>query len=362
MAKRRRKKPNGSGSIIKLSGNRAKPYLARSPMTEVAPNVFKRISLGTFATVREAEQALFGWEELYNKKMEKNYSLDDVYNFWIDEVEKYDKVSPKTIENYKIAYRRYDGLKDRYIKDLNIDVLQPFFDGLVNNRNGEDLAYSSKKYILTVLSLIFEYAIKHDIIEKDYTKFVILTSKKDKRYYGTFSSSDINLMFSFVGKGIHVEEALIMIYTALRPAEFFNMSVDNVDIDKRLAYGLGVKTKKGKARITPLSLKIIDIVKSLYDEALKNDRKYLFFTEFDNKMSVSNYSKKYFPNMLKSLGIYRDNLKPYSCRHTGADLMRLKGVDAETQTEIMGHESYSTTADNYHSIQEDILLNDVDSL
>lgn len=64
---------------------------------------------------------------------------------------------------------------------------------------------------------------------------------------------------------------------------------------------------------------------------------------------------------MKKLEIKKDNLRPYSCRHTFADLMRKCNIDDETQAELMGHEDFSTTANNYHSMQVDLLLKAVDS-
>ena len=363
MAKEKKRKPknsNGQGSVSKLSGKRAKPYWARSPRVEIEPNVYKRHSLGTFATMREANNALSDWEEIHRKKTEKIFTLKEIYDQWIDEVKKYNKISAKTIKNYEIAFNRFESLNDISIRDLDLKTLQDFFDGLINIRNGEDLSLAAKKTILLTLRQILTYALKHDYIEKNYADFIIITSEKDKIVYNNFSDEEIKLLFKNVGKGIHVEEALIMCYTGMRPQELFNMTVFNTDLDKRLITDVGVKTVKGQNRVIPISKKIFDVVKSVFDNAIQDSRTYLFTTNFGNQMTVDNFSKRYFKDMLKALEIKKDNLKPYSCRHTFADLMRKKGIDTETQAELMGHEDFSTTANNYHSVQVDLLLKAVD--
>lgn len=57
------RKPNGYGSIVKLSGKRRKPFLVRAAAVEVYNSdtgtvTIERPQIGTFATPRKADMAL----------------------------------------------------------------------------------------------------------------------------------------------------------------------------------------------------------------------------------------------------------------------------------------------------------------
>ena len=65
------KNSNGSGSICKLKGKRRKPWYVRATIEFSADGKQIRKSIGTFATKREAQEALYNYNKnplLYSKK------------------------------------------------------------------------------------------------------------------------------------------------------------------------------------------------------------------------------------------------------------------------------------------------------
>lgn len=358
MAKRRRKKPNGSGSITKLKGNRAKPYHARSPMIEVAPGEFKRISLGTFKTVREAEQALANWEELYTKKTEKKYTLKEVYDLAIKEYMELEKVEEKSLNNYEACFKRLKSLYDINIADLSVNDFQEVFNNMVNLKTGEPLRKTSKDKTKSVLSVVYKYALKNRFVDFDCSQYVMSLSSVDKKEVKPVLEEDIQKLFEFVDYVPYVDAIIVLLYTGMRPSELFNCTIDNTDLVKRCFKGVGAKTEKGKARIIPIPIRILPIVERMYTRA----NKYLVETVTGGKMTADNFNKKYFKQALESCGISVDGLTPYSCRHSFADMLRRKNVSVEDRIDLMGHVDHNTTIDNYYSMQFDLLLNVVDKL
>lgn len=69
------KNSNGGGSISKLKGKRRKPWVVRFTTGYSSDGKQIRKSIGTFATKREAQEALYNYNKnplLYSKKTFKN--------------------------------------------------------------------------------------------------------------------------------------------------------------------------------------------------------------------------------------------------------------------------------------------------
>jgi integrase len=77
-------------------------------------------------------------------------------------------------------------------------------------------------------------------------------------------------------------------------------------------------------------------------------------------MSDNMYRKKIYYPALDSLKI--DRRPPHTCRHTFATLMSRAGVDHQYIQRIMGHSSYSFTADNYSHPQIKELKNAISKI
>lgn len=81
------RKPNGYGSITKLSGKRRKPYLVRAAAVEVyhadtGEITLERPQIGTFATRREADIALAHYNhDPYDLSTEK-LTFADVFQLY----------------------------------------------------------------------------------------------------------------------------------------------------------------------------------------------------------------------------------------------------------------------------------------
>ena len=76
--KRRTRKINGAGSITKLAGNRAKPWMVR------VPGIIKRPVLGYFKTSDEAEIALAKYKISPFNVDVKNTTLDELWEMWYE--------------------------------------------------------------------------------------------------------------------------------------------------------------------------------------------------------------------------------------------------------------------------------------
>jgi integrase len=125
---------------------------------------------------------------------------------------------------------------------------------------------------------------------------------------------------------------LILIYTGLRPAELLQITNSRLDLENKVLIA-GIKTEKGIDREIPLCDKIIPLL-----ENIKIDFNYNIF--------YKSYKKAFARTSIRFL-------PPHCCRHTTATALVLAGVETKIITDILGHKSFSVTADNYVHIPLD---------
>lgn len=126
----------------------------------------------------------------------------------------------------------------------------------------------------------------------------------------------------------------------MRISELLNLTKFDVDIKKRIITG-GVKTDAGKNRAIPINPKVYKYIKKWYNKG----NNYLIFNAKGEKMTAKNYREdRYYP-VLEKLGIRK--LTPHCTRHTFASLMAKAGANTKAIQEIIGHEDYAFTANEY---------------
>ena len=117
--------PNGYGSVIKLSGNRRKPYCARvtTGWTDDGKQICKPV--GYYSSASEANIALAD----YNKNpfsLESNVTFAQAYRKW--SVSKFSNVSKSSVVGYKAAYKKITPLHDMRMVDIKKNHMQHYFD------------------------------------------------------------------------------------------------------------------------------------------------------------------------------------------------------------------------------------------
>lgn len=85
MKQKRRKRVNGTGSIVKLSGNRSRPYRVLAPGKRVDGRI-EQITIGYTKTYIEAEKLLAMTTRGYTEDISDwyNITVEDLYAIYID--------------------------------------------------------------------------------------------------------------------------------------------------------------------------------------------------------------------------------------------------------------------------------------
>lgn len=248
--KRKRKDlrfPNSYGGIVYLGGRRRKPYAVRITEKWTDDKKQKYRYLGYFEKRVDALQCLVE----YNKNP---YDLDarqitffEVYEKWAEK--HYEKVSKLSVRNYRSQIKKFEPLYNKPFYDLNANHYQEIID-----QSPKSVAHSLK----SMLASIYMFAIKREIVDKDYSKAIDLpiVERKEKTI---FTNDEINLLWKQEGE-IYADMLLILLYSGMRITELLEMRSENVNIDERYMRG-GIKTKAGIDRVIPIHKKIEPIIK-----------------------------------------------------------------------------------------------------
>ena len=315
------KRANGMGSVYKLSGRRKRPWVASR----------SRVIIGYYETKTAALEAL---ERTQGKPLNERYNLtfSEVYEEW--KLEKFRDLTVKGVEQYENAYRHCVPLYDRKFRTIRVADCQAIIDTMAE----AGLSHSSANKVKQLIGQMSKWAIREDIITKNPAPYLKLPENTagEKEI---FAPEEIETLWTNSGD-ITVQLILILIYSGMRIGELFTMERDHVDLEAGYMIG-GSKTEAGKDRVIPINQKIKPFVQRLYDVS-------------DGPLLIDGYAgphtvnafrqKKYYP-ALDRLGIPRRT--PHACRHTFASMMVSAGVRPEVLQKILGHASYTTTADVY---------------
>lgn len=337
--------PNGFGSVYKLSGRRRRPWVARvttgwtTVVRKRGKNKGKEMpkqlyqTIGYFETSQEALDALV-LHRISPVSPKQNMTLAEVYKEWSEG--KYKNISRYTESNYKTAWTYIKPLERSKFRELRTAHWQSIIDRAAEEGKGK----SALKKIKTVAMQLNTYAMRNDIVHKNYAEFITIPkfAKKEK---DRFSDLEVKKIEDAAAKGVPwVDTVLILIYTGMRISEMLRLTRFSVDLERQLITG-GIKTDAGKDRIVPIHPKIATYIKKWYERG--GDA--LICRENGSKMSADYYRKNYYYKALKAAGVRR--LVPHACRHTFGSMAAEAGVEPIYIQLMIGHADYAFTANEY---------------
>ncbi|MPM30386.1 Tyrosine recombinase XerC [bioreactor metagenome] len=326
-----KKRPNGTGCIYKLGGNRVKPWGIKKNGT----------FLGAYSTKAMAIETL---EKLQKKPVSEayNFTLEEVRELW--KKEHYPVLSEKGRESYDLAWSLFEPIKENKMRDIRTEDVQKLVDVQVSKGRSR----SQCEKIRGLYSQLCKVAMREDILDKNYALFLRLPkSKRPDRL--VFTEKEIKMLKVDAKTNDTSKIILMLIYTGFRINELLQLPKAGVNLEKGIFTG-GEKTEAGKNRVVPIHPEILAYVQEFMREA-KED---LFLSGYAGNKDDHNFrSREYYPT-LERLGIRSEDrpMKPHTCRYTFATRGAKSGVSQEALQKLMGHAKYDTTTDFY--IQDDV--------
>ena len=334
--------PNGFGSVHYLGKGRRKPYRARITVGwKDGKQVYQTI--GYAATRREGLQMLAEYHNSpYNLERDK-ITFENIFNKWCEAKES--KLDPKNFKGYRMAYNLCSPIHNAKFSDLRKPQLQKMMDDI-------NKSTPTKAKVKTLLRQMYELAMDMDIVSKDYSQGLDLTTEVESNERVPFSPEEIEKLWKLSETDEFARVILILIYTGVRINELLNLKIENVHLEERYMIG-GSKTKAGKDRIIPIADKIHPFISELYDE----NNKVLLVSTRSEGMSYHSFHRRWTPFMEKH------NFKHliHDTRVTFASLAHAAGVNELNLKRLLGHSDGNVT---HHYIKTDVqlLLDEVNKL
>lgn len=347
--RKKAKRPSGSGSVVKLSGTRKKPFEAR-----VRQNG-KQISIGTYATRTEA---LYALENVNLNGISNIYSatIEDVYNMLL--TQKQEKVSDSAMTIYATSYAHFAPIKSMKMRDLRTAHIQAVIDEAYKS----GLSYSTIKKLQSLASMMCQIAMANDLIDKNYAQLVNIPLSAPKSDKPSFTTDQLEQLWQLSETDSTAAIILALCYNGLRINEFLDIKKEHVDLDKRLIYAPGSKTEAGKDRIIVIPQDLVPI----YKRMIESPGDYLCASPKGQRWDAKNFRNREFYPFLDKYAMNPDGkLSPHSCRHTYALLCVKYGLNQKATMDLLGHTKFSTTAEIYANATAkdvDFLLSEADKL
>lgn len=318
------KREHGSGTICKDTRYK-KPWVAHAPASKYGGG---RQYLGCFATRKEAAAAL---EDFVKNGRPELYSatLADVYALWTSK--HFPTVSESAVKLYSAMWKRFAGIAGAPMRELRT----AHFQEIVSSATSK----SAADVLKTMSVMLCRVACENDILLKNYAEFVKVPrfEKKEKRI---FTAEEIAALWACSASSDPCRIVLFMIYTGLRLGELLKLTPADVHLEEGYLVG-GEKTAAGKDRVVPLPPMIPELRRFLRKWCKQADEQRLFCYTPDQ------FRAKIFSAALADAGIEPEGLSPHSTRHTFASLSSSAGIAPASLQKIIGHASYTTTADVY---------------
>lgn len=308
------RRPNGSGGVRKLAGRRRKPWQAVvSAGHEIRNNkvCVKQVSLGTFATRKEALKALGEWQATNLRADLRYMTVDDVW----------DRITPTLKESmcktFSTFYKKYEVLHKKRLVDIKADTIEQV--------ELPPLSQSAHSKIRAMWHRIFEYGMANDIVTKDYSAYLTFNDTTPKRKKDVFSESDIKIL-------MQNELYCFLLYTGMRIGELLSMKMSQVYEEEGV---LCFHVDKSK---TQAGIRVIPV----HSELMKHlsDREYVIEPHIDYQAARISFIK-----FCAKHGIKNHTLHDF--RRTFASYAKSCGADDYYIKKLLGHVSADLTKDVY---------------
>ena len=369
-----KRRPNGSGTVVKLSGRRRKPYCARVTLDErnLINGEKKKLVIGTFETYQEALNALSLYSLTKNNTISKKEAMEidpEVYKkvqekmskkvptfldiYYILDKDEFSLLSPQTQNSMHGAIKHLKKLHYLKIDQITLRMIQDVFDEDGSN-------HSTQVHMKTICTKVFRYAVVNQYIERndDYTSYIRIAKYEESDMHRPYTINEILALKKADTPEAHI--MLIFIYTGVRINELLNINRDNIHIDEKcdddgterlISYMItGSKTKAGKNRIVPIH---DDIKQFVIDELLKPEKRLVDVT-------YANFTTR--TVLIKVNKLLNTHHTMHDTRKTFATLCQMNNLNVYIRKKVLGHRMNDITFDVYTNESKNRLWTEVNKI
>lgn len=318
--------PNGFGSVVKLSGKRRKPYVARKTIGFDDRGYPKYYIVGYYKTKKEALTELTEYNRLYGDTSKRPLLFKEVFKDWFN-LKLSQKLSKSRYDNIKSLYKNHlKTIHNKSFQEISLEDLQFCID-IAQKRCKNATLIQIKSFF----SEIYKYAVLNDVVKRDISILVKVPKCIDKSEKTPFSLDEIEFLKN--SSDDFAKYVYLMIYTGFRASEF--ISIKREDISNDFIITGGMKSKAGKNRKVPCNEKIIPIV----NDILKSGNSYLIQNNDGSNMNYNQFNYKF----KLAMNRYGMNHTPHDTRHTFVTLLSNAEANKVSIERLTGHASKGVT-------------------
>lgn len=347
------RRANGTGSVVKLSGNRRRPYVVRVSYRDKY-GTLKQQSLSYHAKAAEAQAAL----DAYNRDAAIGaapapdrlaMTVGEVYEAWSGR--EYPRLGPASVTSHKAAWSRVGRYAEQKMRSVTLDMWQAILDEDEERGRSQSLVNNDAQLI----KALCKYAMMRDIISKDYSKYLDIPAMGIKRKRGVLTEAQMEQLTTMAAQNVPwADTVLILCYTGFRITEFLELTPASYHADSGYLQG-GKKTEAGRDRIIPVHSKIKPYLMAWLQRGGGT-----IITRDGEPMSDRWYRSMAFQPIAQALGV--PEATPHWCRHTFATRLHAAGVDPITVKWLMGHSTKGDITMRYTHDSLDVLRAAIEKL
>jgi site-specific recombinase XerD len=329
--RKHRKRPNGSGTIAKLSGGRAKPWMARKA----------GVLIGTYATRYDAQKAL---DALSDANINNRYNLTfaDIYELWLPEHSR--DIGSTAVGNYRSSYNHCESLHGERFRSLRAS----HFQAVIMAMEEKGLSKSTCEKVLQLFGQLSAWAIREGIMTVDYSRHITIAAKQ-KTEGKVFTSNELRSIAASTNTAAAIVR--ILLATGCRGNELFSAKL--ADCHDGYFVG-GSKTASGRGRIIAVTEYGTADYRKLV-EAATSAGSDLLIGGYEGNHTYANFAKREFKQLMEELAL--EGYTPYDCRHTFTTLATKSGMDKQILRRVLGHADLATTDKYYTHLDPTDILN-----
>lgn len=288
----------------------------------------------------------------YTARQEAGPPFADTAADWREEA--YREIEYNTAKGYEAKYKHaVEYFEDQYVKAIQPADVRNY----VKYLSGRGYAYKTVAHHLSVLRLILDYAVEHDIIQANPATSITVPKRLPRNPREMPSDTDLLLIQSNAENGIMGRAAFFALYTGCRSGELFAIQYKDIDREAKLltisksVYYVG-KTPHIKQPKTAAGIRTVPLPQLLLDRIPDGPpNNYLF--SVDGKSPISDSVRRNgWTKFQKEAGI---SCTLHQLRHAYASLLYESGVDEKTAQKLMGHSDITTTLRIYTHLRDEHL-------
>ena len=348
------RRSNGTGSIVKLGGNRRKPWAVRISVPDEKGRP-KQKYINYHRTSAEAQAALDEWlhspsSPMPMGKREAASTLLDVYEVFCVSV--MPKISKALQTSYRAAWnQRLSPLGHRRFADLRVEDFQKILDA--GAKSG--LSQSSLNNMRGLIKHLYAVAYQRYITDRDLSVYLYTPEVPAKAPRRAFTEKELRAIVALAHKGNQTAQiALVMCYSGLRINELLGMEQQAFHAQPVPHLIGGLKSEAGRNRVIPVHPKVEQILVAFANR----HGTALICDENGKRIAYKGYLKS-FAEMAAALKI--KGASPHWCRHTFISMAKVSGVDDLACRRIVGHADRTTT-DHYTHLPPEFLYAEIQKI